>query len=326
MPNRDYGRLDDFKNMAKARTALTLKMLGEPPTGVKITEMFYTTRDGHDNAVKLFQPETCPEEGSPLIVMFHGGGFCIGGPESEEQSCRNFVQAFGAVCVSAAYRLAPEWAFPYAIDDAWDAYRWAVEHAATFAADPSRGLVVGGTSAGANMSAVIAHLARDADMKPSLTGQYLAIPMVVPNKSHVPEKYQHMYLSMEQNGEGTPILPREAVETFMGAYKPDDKDSRFNVLGSTGGHANLPRTYLQVNGMDPLRDEALIYEKILREECGIQTMLDMYPGLPHGFWGFFPKLQKSIEFRKDMIKGMSWLLGRSADISRLDNSTQPASV
>jgi acetyl esterase/lipase len=99
--------------MADERTELTLKALGSPPKEVKQTEMTYTTRDGHKNRAKLFQPTNPPKDGSPLIVMFHGGGFCIGSPEGEEQSCRSFVQAFGAVCVSPAYRLGPEYKFPY---------------------------------------------------------------------------------------------------------------------------------------------------------------------------------------------------------------------
>jgi poly(3-hydroxybutyrate) depolymerase len=72
MPEVDYGSLASFKKMAEDRTEMTLKALGEPPEGVKQTEMSYTTRDGYKNRAKLFQPTTPPKDGSPLIVMFHG--------------------------------------------------------------------------------------------------------------------------------------------------------------------------------------------------------------------------------------------------------------
>jgi acetyl esterase/lipase len=73
-------------------------------------------------------------------------------------------------------------------------------------------------------------------------------------------------------------------------------------------HENLPPTYFQVAGMDPLRDEGLIYEKILREECGISTKLDLYPGLPHGFSSWWPKTSFSQKQRKDSVSGLQWLL------------------
>lgn len=326
MPEIDYGNLAAFKKMAEERTELTLKALGKPPEGVKQTETSYTTRDGCKNRVKLFQPTSPPKDGSPLIVMFHGGGFCIGAPEGEEQSCRSFVQAFGAVCVSAGYRLGPEFKFPYSINDAWDALQWAAKNAASFDADPSKGFIVGGTSAGGNISAVLSILARDEKLSPPLTGQYLSIPAVTPGKRWVPQKYQDMYLSMEQNAHGVPILPKAAVDMFMEGFAPDVESPLYNVLSNARGHANLPAAYFQVTGMDPLRDEAIIYEKMLREDNGLRTKLDMYPGLPHGFWGFFPSLKRSKDFRGDMVQGMGWLLGKKADVSKVDTDVAAAQV
>jgi acetyl esterase/lipase len=246
---------------------------------------------------------------------YHGGGFTIGSPEGEERSCRNFVQALGAVCISAAYQLAPEHPFPGAPKSAWDSLRWAAANAKSFGADPSLGFVVGGTSAGGNLSAVLAHLARDEKLSPPLTGQYLSIPALLP-PAVVPEKYKEFYLSSTQN-ENAPVLPKGAIDMFMAAYKPDDYDPLYVPFNNPKGHADLPPAYFQVNGLDPLRDEALIYERVLREEYGIKTKLDMYPGLPHGFWGFFPMLKASDQFRIDMVEGMGWLLGRKPEMDKI---------
>ena len=63
--------------------------------------------------------------------------------------------------------------------------------------------------------------------------------------------------------------------------------------------------------MDPLRDEALIYEKHLRTEAGVKTKLMVYPGQPHGFWSFFPNLKASQQFVADTTEGLRWLLSQS---------------
>ncbi|KAH8803465.1 Alpha/Beta hydrolase protein [Xylogone sp. PMI_703] len=312
LPPVDYSDLAKQKKIALERVALTLKALGNPPPGVKQTEVPYTARDGTKIRAKLYQPTNPPKEPSPLIVMYHGGGFVNGAPESEELTCRNFVQAFGAVCISATYRLAPEFPFPYAINDAWDALKWAAENAKSWGADPSAGFVIGGTSAGGNITAVLAHLARDEGLSPPLTGQYLAVPTVLTQKV-IPEKYKEYYLSYEQN-RNAPILPVAAIDMFMSGYKPDDNDSvYYTVFNHPKGHKGLPPAFFQVDGLDPLRDEAIIYERVLREECGIKTQMKVYPGLPHAHWSFFPFLKSSNKFRIEQIEGMGWLLGRTPE-------------
>lgn len=60
--------------------------------------------------------------------------------------------------------------------------------------------------------------------------------------------------------------------------------------------------------MDPLRDEAMLYERLLREEYETKTLLKLYPGLPHGFWSVVPTLKSSKAFVEDTLEGVSWLL------------------
>lgn len=74
------------------------------------------------------------------------------------------------------------------------------------------------------------------------------------------------------------------------------------------GHEGVPPAYFQVCGLDPLRDEALIYERILREEAGVKTTLDLYKGLGHYFWTNWPGLEMSRVFVEDTVKGVRWLL------------------
>lgn len=221
-PAVDYNDLQSFKEFADRRNVQLRELLGEPPAEIKQSETHYTARDGTQMRVKVYQPTETPSEGSPLIVMYHGGGFCIGSPEGEEETCRNLVQAFGAVCFSASYRLAPEFKFPYAVTDSWDALKWAAANGASYGADPSKGFVIGGTSAGGNITAVLAHQARDEGLSPKLTGQYLAIPAVGGDDA-IPDKYKDRWLSYEQNRE-VPVLPIDAINMFMRGYQPDAKD------------------------------------------------------------------------------------------------------
>lgn len=69
-----------------------------------------------------------------------------------------------------------------------------------------------------------------------------------------------------------------------------------------------------VSGMDPLRDEALIYEQVLREDYGIMTKLKMYPGTPHGFYNFFPSTNLAKKYQKDAVDGVEWLLAQKETI------------
>ena len=97
---------------------------------------------------------------------------------------------------------------------------------------------------------------------------------------------------------------------FAGHYNSD----KLSPLASPmvfKSHADLPPTYFQICGMDPLRDEALIYEEILREENGIKTLVDLYPGLPHNFWSWWVEAGFSKKLYGDCVKGMKWLLEQS---------------
>lgn len=106
------------------------------------------------------------------------------------------------------------------------------------------------------------------------------------------------------------ILSHKAMNLFMENYIPNVKDRtdpKFSPMLHPNGHKNLPPAYFQICGSDPLRDEALIYERMLRE-AGVTTKVEMYPGVPHGFFSIFPQLQISQKFAEESVAGMKWLL------------------
>lgn len=113
------------------------------------------------------------------------------------------------------------------------------------------------------------------------------------------------------------MLPKAAIDLFDSGYRADYDDSvLFPVFNHPRGHAGLPPAQFQVDGMDPIRDDALIYERVLREESRIDTKLYVYPGLPHGHWAFFPSLKSSAKFRIEQVEGVGWMLGRTPDYSK----------
>lgn len=98
------------------------------------------------------------------------------------------------------------------------------------------------------------------------------------------------------------------------------------MIGHPKGHKDLPPAFFQIDGMDPLRDEGLIYATILEEECDVRTRVEVYPGLPHGHWGFFPFLEGSRKFRKEQVAGFGWLLGREPKVQKVTTQTNPTTV
>jgi acetyl esterase len=112
---------------------------------------------------------------APLLIHYHGGGWVIGDLETADDPCR-FLAAHAEVNVlSIDYRLAPEYPFPAAVEDAWAAYVWAVENAERLGADRRR-IGVEGDSAGGNLAAAVCLLAREKGA-PSPAMQLLIYPV-----------------------------------------------------------------------------------------------------------------------------------------------------
>lgn len=206
-------------------------------------------------------------------------------------------------------RLAPEHPFPTGVNDCWDALKWVAQNAKSLGATPKAGFIIGGASAGGNLSAVLAHVARDEKLDPPLTGQYLCVPALIPPVL-IPEKYKNEYISPAENT-FDPVLKTwgyNIYDLLQPTLQMDLESPLFNIMTNPNGHKGLPPAYFQVCGMDPLRDEGLIYERILCEESGVKTKLDLYPGFGHMFWTNYPQMEKSAEFVRDMFNGIRWLL------------------
>ncbi|KAK0644755.1 AB hydrolase superfamily protein B1A11.02 [Lasiodiplodia hormozganensis] len=306
-----YGISTMRTHLSAAKQEMNAELEGDAHLDeISVSDTTVPARDGYQIPVRIYKPLAADSSGHPLIILFHGGGFCLGGIENEELLSRKLAAPpLQCVVINVDYRLAPEHVFPAAVNDAWDVVQWAAANATTPAlhpANPTTGFIVGGVSAGANLSAVIGTLARDAALTPPLTGLLLSVPPVF-NSYDPPAAFAPSLRSLEQNA-NAPVLDRAGIDAFFGAYAPDRESPLFNLYTEGSTRAGLPPVYFQVCGLDPLRDEGLVLERELRTQHGTPTKLQLYPGLPHSFWSFFPQLQASKQWPQDTQDGVEWLL------------------
>ena len=209
----------------------------------------------------------------PVILWLHGGGHTLGSIDGYDSICRRLARESKCMLVSLDYRLAPENKFPAALDDAFAALLWLQQHATELGGDSNR-LAVAGDSAGGNLSAVCALLARDHGMT-SLRAQLLVYPAVAP------------YLDFESHrlfGEGH-LLTITGIRWFQSNYLNHDRereDWRFAPL-LAADHSQLAPALVIVAGHDPLRDEGIAYANQLKN-AGTAVELIEHSGMVHAFW------------------------------------------
>jgi len=188
----------------------------------------------------------------PIVVYFHGGGWVLGGLDSDDPFCRDLCVKANAVVVSVNYRHAPEARFPAAADDGFAAVRWVAANAETLGGVPGR-LAVCGWSAGGNIAAVVCQMARDAG-GPRIAGQVLVTPVTDQDLTRA---------SYVANGEGY-VLTTALMRWFWDHYAdPADrlqpKASPLRAKDLSG----LPPALVVTCEFDPLRDEGAAYAEAL---------------------------------------------------------------
>jgi acetyl esterase len=209
----------------------------------------------------------------PILVYFHGGGWVIGNLEAYDATCRALTNAAGCMVVAMEYRLAPEHKFPAAPEDCYAATQWVAANAPTIGGDPAR-IAIGGDSAGGNLTAVVAHMARDRG-GPALRYQLLVYPVT---------DYHFDTVSYRENAEGY-LLTKDSMVWFWNHYLRSAADGA-NPLASPLRAANLqglPPAMVLTAEFDPLRDEGEAYAARL-QEAGVPVTLKRYEGMIHGFF------------------------------------------
>ncbi|MGA1754485.1 MAG: alpha/beta hydrolase fold domain-containing protein, partial [Ilumatobacteraceae bacterium] len=235
-----------------ARMFMEMSSAVRPP-GPEVGEIIDGMLPGADGPIeyRLYRPPTPGPH--PVVVYYHGGGWVIGSHTSDDPLCRELCVKSNVVIVSVNYRHAPEHRFPAAADDSFAALQWVAANAASLGGDPTR-LAVAGWSAGGNVAAVAAQLARD-NGGPSLKGQLLLTPAVDGSKE---------YPSMRENAEGY-VLTKSLMDWFWDHYAdPSDRSHPKASPLLAESLANLPPAVIVTGQYDPLRDEGDAYAAALK--------------------------------------------------------------
>ena len=219
--------------------------------------------------VRIYTPSGTAPRGA--LVYFHGSGFVIYDLDSHDSECRAMCNRAGITVVSVDYRLAPEHKFPAAVEDSFAALEWTAANAAELGVDPAR-IAVGGDSAGGNLAAVVAQIARDRG-GPRIAFQLLVYPVTDARLAHP---------SMDENAEGYG-LTRAQMAWFIEQYvrgEADKLDPHCSPLLAKS-LADLPPALVITAEYDVLRDEGEAYARRLIG-AGVRTALTRYTGMIHG--------------------------------------------
>jgi acetyl esterase len=228
-------------------------------------------------------------------MLFHGGGWLIGDLDHEDPSSRRMCNQLNAVVVSVDYRLAPETRFPGAPEDCYAGLLWAVEHADELGIDASN-IALAGTSAGGNLTAAVAQMARDKS-GPKIKHQVLFCPVI---------DYSFDRASYETHGDSF-ALTQDSMRFFWKQYLGPDGESNGHTPYASPiraeSLAGLPDATIITAEFDPLVDEAIDYAEALRA-AGIDVTYTQYPGMAHAFnelIGIFDAAQVAVDEACDRV-------------------------
>jgi acetyl esterase len=210
----------------------------------------------------------------PVVVYIHGGGWILGDRNTHDRVVREIAVGAGAVVVFIDYDRSPEARYPVAIEQAYAATCYVVDHAADLRIDPSR-LAVVGDSVGGNMAAALTLMARER-RGPKIAFQVLFYPVTDANFDTA---------SYTRFAEG-PWLTKRAMQWFWDAYLPDPaarkQPTATPLNASLYELAGLPEALIIVDENDVLRDEGEAYARKL-SDAGVRVTSIRYNGTIHDF-------------------------------------------
>ncbi|OMC35891.1 lipase [Mycobacterium sp. GA-1841] len=279
--------------VAYSRAALraTAAMMN-PRIDADVTDISIPGPAGPMKARRYVPDGTGASTTSAMLLYFHGGGFVLGDLDTHDSLCRLICRDGGIQVVSVDYRLAPEHKAPAAVDDAYAAYRWALDHAPGLGATQ---IVVGGDSAGGNLAASVAQQARDSELPlPAL--QLLLYPVT---------DWSSDTRSKTLFGDGYFLTERDMhwfAEHYLDGAEVAASDPLVSPLLSED-LSDLPPALVITAGFDPLRDEGIRYAKAL-QDAGVVVDLREERSMIHAFANFFPLGGGSVTATSAMISAL----------------------
>ncbi len=249
--------------------------LQSPSLRVSDVQMLAAATSAGLLAIRLYRPVLLNGSVSPkplpCVIFFHGGGWVLGDLDTHDGLCRALAQAGQCAVAAVDYRLAPEYRFPSAVEDAVAATEWIASQAEALGLDAAR-LVIAGDSAGGNLAAVTAIALRGSQVQPVM--QLLFYPAT--DLAHDMDSHRRL-----ATGYG---LTLSSMMWFRSQYLSSETqigDWRASPLRARD-HSGLPRACIITAGFDPLRDEGRAYAECLHA-AGVSVTYECFGGMIHGF-------------------------------------------
>jgi acetyl esterase len=225
-----------------------------------------------------------------VIVYYHGGGWVTGGLADFDQLGRLLARRTGCTVILVGYRLAPEYRFPTAVDDAWAALAWADQLRRELAdTTPAVPLILAGDGAGGNLSAVTAQRARAAG-GPAIALQVLVCPVTDCD----------LETTSYRDPANQLMLSRDLMTWFWDHYAPDPA-ARVHPGAAplrTADLSRLPPAVVLTAEHDVLRDEGELYATRLLK-AGVPVRCRRFAGQMHGFFtmtGLLPGADEALDY------------------------------
>ncbi len=222
------------------------------------------------------------------FLFIHGGGYYRGSVQSTRPTAARISAATGARVLSTSYRLAPEHAFPAAVDDVYCTYQWLLSQGA----DPAK-TAVGGISAGGGLTlALLLKLKENGDPLPAG-----AAPM-----SAWTDMTQ-MASSMQTKADEDPSISKPYLDRMSGYYLngADPKTPLASPL--FGDLAGLPPLLVQVGTAETLLDDSRVFAE-RAQAAGVDVEYQPWQDMIHGWHmvGFLPEALEAIGKVGDFFK------------------------
>ncbi|WP_432975003.1 alpha/beta hydrolase [Dactylosporangium sp. CA-233914] len=226
---------------------------------------------------------------APCVYWLHGGGMVMGDRFSQIDIPLDWLDRFGAVVVTAEYRLAPEATGTTLVDDCYHGLLWTAEHAAELGIDPTR-IIVAGISAGGGLAAGVTLMARDLGT-PAIAAQVLICPML---------DHRNTTTSSRQYSGEPGVWTREMNEfgwrCVLGDLRGADVPGYVSPA-TAEDLSGLPATYIDAGTAEVFRDEDVAYATRIWAAGG-QAELHVWAGGCHGFDALFPHTRVSAAARR----------------------------
>lgn len=231
------------------------------------------TRGSHSIALRVYKPLKGETEGpNRALLYYHGGGFLFGDETTDDLLCCNIAHNTGVTVLSVIYRHTDEYKHPAQTDDAWDAFEYVRQNAASLEISLSPGIGVMGISAGATLAAGVClrHLEDSrsrSEVRMCISGVIMSIPWLI----HIDNYPFHLFASPDVSAKvqcaERPVIPSKRMQLFsnlLGAENPMDR--LLNIpLVPEADLRGWPKTAFLVAGADPLRDDGLLFAKKLEK-------------------------------------------------------------